>query len=238
MTIKKASQDDIDEKFIAISRRAEALHAIEEGFMKPKEDRSWLWWLVGSMILLALLWYFFFFPSVAEAKRNTVVVRDYTSDAGWTPVVERGVDHLINAMPDGGPRLVYKRMGKIVSCRDLKKPKGKHRVIRICSYDRHPNNSSIASATRSVVWLANDGPVRPSAGFWSGEREGMELSWAFCHEMMHALTGTGDYYQYGYAEPPYPEESCLWGWLPSPGPHDISLLREASAKRVDNRRRG
>ncbi|MGE0544754.1 MAG: hypothetical protein AB7R89_31745 [Dehalococcoidia bacterium] len=173
-------------------------------------------------------------PGEADARRRkgkaprTIIVQDYTSDAGWTPIVERVVAAFSAVMPKNTPRLLYKRMNEPIDCWALSRVKKQH-TIRVCSFQAHPNNDSIASADGRNVWLADNRLGRPSAPFWHDRGEGAEFARTFCHEFMHALTGLGDHYEYGYGyfDLPYAETDCFWGWQTTPGPHDIEQIRQA-----------
>lgn len=163
-----------------------------------------------TLLLLALL---LLLPMGGEAKRGkreTVVVRDYTS-AAWDGVVAQTVEDF-NAVLPKRVRLRYERHEE-TACEALPAPKPRDTFLAFCSVPFFDREREFAAL-----------PYRKGVLAFS-DRYAVDRHVAFratytCHELMHVLTGVGD--NIGAL----PEESCVWGYLAQPGPFDVDLLRK------------
>lgn len=174
-------------------------------------------------------------PTLA-AKDTVIVVKDYTGDAGWSAFVEQGVRNVSEAMPRGY-RLEYRNMHTAMDCWDMTRMK-KSGVVSVCFFDRPNEQAALASGSKNRIWIARDMLLLPQESYWDDKPPGANYVWTICHELMHSLTRVGDYYQYGHAEPPHPDTDCLWGFSPTPGPHDKKLLQQAFKKGKNNGKKG
>ena len=150
---------------------------------------------------------------------KTVSVRDHTAGE-WRPLVQSKVAAINAILPDAAPRFVYRPMDE----RDCAQVKRRQHAIVVCSTasfgfeDGMPIGGNAPSVTQGdVVLWARVGlsDIAPSA-----ERERI-----VCQELGHAILQMPDR---GEASD---VASCVWGFLPSPGPVDVAYARK-SYKRV------
>lgn len=144
-------------------------------------------------------------------------------NAEWQPLVKQQVA-LFNAMlPDRAPRLVYRAEPERL-CPAIKGKRHK-RGITICPIDGDP------------VWFAVTMPTYDWRTFGFKRvrvqiaQERMALyddvtrSQTVCHELMHAITGVRDDYDY-----PHLATSCVQGALDEPGSWDRAFARRVYRK--------
>jgi hypothetical protein len=150
-------------------------------------------------------------------RGKTVTVYDYS---GW-PEVPEMVAAFNATMPTTAPRLRHRAMsGK---CH-------KHRTgITVCEASILDDAAGTFSLVYEDGW-AERGVIRLLTDALHGERTRI-----VCHELMHVLTGIGDRYvrdpETGIVTGPYPDQSCVWGILPSPGPFDVAYAKRVYAKK-------
>jgi hypothetical protein len=149
--------------------------------------------------------------------KKTVTVHDYS---GWSEVSE--VVAMFNAtMPKTVPQLRYRPMNG----RCHKHRKG----ITVCEATILDDAAGTFSLVYEDGW-AERGVIRLLTDALHGERTRI-----VCHELMHVLTGIGDRYmrdpETGIATGPYPDQSCVWGILPGPGPFDVAYAKKVYGKK-------
>jgi hypothetical protein len=145
--------------------------------------------------------------AVAEGpvwRGKTVVVRDATPPA-WKPYVEAMVAEFNAMLPKRAPRLVYRAVEE-APCG------GKGRGIVVCVAD-HFGHPDVAGEMQRLSRTHAEIRLLPFERF-------VEPRIVLCHELMHALTGIPD-----NAALPYPDDSCVWGFLPHPGSFDVAYAQ-------------
>jgi hypothetical protein len=158
------------------------------------------------LVLLVLL----ILPGEVEARRGqrVLVIRDYTS-ASWQGVVAQTVQDFNAVMPQGGPELRYERADE-GAC-----PQFRTREVAVCLVAADsiaPAVGRVYVADKGAAHIVVSDAYRPT-------------SVLLCHELMHVLTGVGD--NYGAL----PDQSCVHGSLPYPGPFDVDLLGQRYARK-------
>jgi hypothetical protein len=138
-------------------------------------------------------------------RGKTVVVRDATPPA-WKPYVEAMVAEFNAILPKRAPRLVYRAIDE-APCG------GKARGIVICVAD-HFTQTGVAGEMQRLSRTHAEIRLLPLDRF-------IEPRIVLCHELMHALTGIPD-----NAALPYPDDSCVWGFLSHPGSFDVAYVQE------------
>jgi hypothetical protein len=178
--------------------------------------------LMLTSIAAGLSWLLFGPPSAASAvgvawPGRTVVVYDHSGWSEVAPMVEA-----FNAVrPKRAPRLIH---------RDLSgQPCRKHRRgITVCEAAILDDAAGTFSLVYEDGW-AERGTIRLLVDALHGERQRI-----VCHELMHVLTGIGDRYavdpETGVVTGPYPDQSCVWGILPHPGPFDVAYAKRVYGK--------
>lgn len=157
--------------------------------------------------LLVAVYLAFLTPEAEAARwqRDVVVVRDYTSGRQWGLIVERQVDALNAALPDGAPRFVYEDAGER-PCEEIDRTRP---GISVCVMERlsRPAEASVTRRKETIrealIYLRHD-QLRVGHN-------------RVCHELMHAVTAIADSYQ---AE----AGSCVRGNLGTFGAWDIAHL--------------
>lgn len=154
---------------------------------------------------------------VAWSEYKRVPVWDHTGGA-WDGDLAIAVSDFNTAMPKGVPALVY-RSAPAVPCPNIKR---KRRGIVVC-FDPGADGGMVTIAPAAK----NDGyrriviEVNPSIRVWMESATG-----AFCHELMHAVTGVGHPANQRELLP-----SCVLGTETTPGSWDVAFAKRVYAKR-------
>jgi hypothetical protein len=154
-------------------------------------------------------------------RSNTVQVRVYTSSA-WVPLIQRSVRDINAVMPRKGPRLILRVHGER-SCAWVRKQKFTRPTITICSrpdrdalgWTRYKQQRHTFRHERVRIMLR--GEPNPHPAFVGDDQN------TVCHELMHAVSGMPDGERHA--------DSCVQGWLESPGPWDVAYLQRVYRKR-------
>lgn len=149
----------------------------------------------------------------AAWERKRVVIKNYLSE-DWRPFVAPVVAAFNDAMPKRVPTLRYREHDP-TACADIPRQQRRTGIV-LCWTTDTPNGlgATYPHQRRHVIDRAQV-RLKPETG-WGDDR----IANTVCHELMHALTGIPDNYDF-----PQRERSCVWGLLPEPGPFDVRYAR-------------
>jgi len=152
-----------------------------------------------------------------------VVVYDYTSPE-WRLLIKTAVNQFNAVLPKSAPRFAYQSM-RHKSCRDVRPRRG----ISVCM--DADENFDDPFMTAGTSWeLGSRGYSRSLVRIRTSAEPDSRVA---CHEMAHAILGIGEGWTLvdGRMVFPYPDQSCVWGELTSPGSFDVEYARRKYSRR-------